>query len=173
MVPLSQRAEVVGRPPARWAVWCAYAVPWMILPTALWRLPIAFGFAMGMVDPSAPPWAWWAVPYTLGLIVLIEVLAVLTVGLVAPWGEAVPRWLPWVGGVRVNPRVVTAAAVIGGLALSVLWISDLIRWLLGDRVEFRSGWWETIALVALLTHVAWGPLLLAVTVDYWRRHREG
>lgn len=151
---------------------CAWAVPWMILPTALWRLPFAFGFGMGMVDPDAPPWEWWAVPYTVGLIVVIEVLAFLTVGLVEPWGERLPRWLPVVGGRPVRPRVVAVVAALGGTALSVLWISDGIRWLRGDHVQFSSPWWEGLAAACLLTHVLWGPLLLVVTFAYWRRHGD-
>lgn len=161
----------VGSPPAPWAWWCAHAVPWIILPTALWRLPIAFGFDMGMVDPEAPPWTWWALPYTIGLILLVEGLAVLTAGLVEPWGEALPSWLPVVGGRPVRPGAVAAAAAAGGLALSALWISDGVMWVLGEHVSFRSVAWERLAAAGLLTHVVWGPMLLAVTFDYWRRHR--
>jgi hypothetical protein len=161
------------RPPARWATWLAHAVVWIITPTALWRLPFAFGYDMGMIDPEAPPWAWWAIPYTVGLILLTEGLAFLTVGLVSPWGEVMPSWLPRVGGRPVRPRLVVGAAATGGLALSVLWISDGVNWFVfGERVRFTSEGWERLASAGLLTHVVWGPMLLAVTFDYWRRHRH-
>lgn len=145
----------------------------MILPTALWRLPFAFGFDMGMVDPDAPPWVWWALPYTIGLILVTEGLAYLTVGLVSSWGEVLPSWLPRFGGRSVRPRLVVGAAATGGLALSALWISDVVSWVwFGEHVAFTSAAWELLALAGLLTHVAWGPMLLAVTFDYWRRHRH-
>jgi hypothetical protein len=158
--------------PARWATWCAYAVPWIILPTALWRLPFAFGFDMGMIDPEAPAWVWWVVPYTIGLVVLTEVLAYLTVGLVSWWGEVFPSWIPLVGGRPVRPGWVVAAATTGGIALCALWIPDWVDqvWF-GGGLAYTSPAWEALAKVGLVTHVVWGPMLLAVTFDYWRRHR--
>ncbi|MER5873740.1 hypothetical protein [Streptomyces sp. NPDC002044] len=41
------------RPVPRWAVRTARAIPFVLLPHCLWRLPFAFGFDMGMIDPNA------------------------------------------------------------------------------------------------------------------------
>lgn len=161
---------MTGVAPARWAVRCAHAVPWLLAASALWRLPFAFGFDMGMIDPDAPPWEPWVVPYTLGLIALVEGLGLLTVGLVAEWGERVPAWVPGIGGRPTSPRMVGSAALCGGLALTVLWTADAAQAVRGEHLDYRSPLWWSLGQLALATHVAWGPLLLAVTFDYWRRH---
>ncbi|WP_329561223.1 hypothetical protein [Kitasatospora sp. NBC_01266] len=47
------------RPVPRWVLRLARALPVVVLPHCLWRLPFAFDFTMGTVDPSAPAFPWW------------------------------------------------------------------------------------------------------------------
>lgn len=153
----------------------AHAVPLVVLPSSLWRLPVAFGFDMGMVDPEAGPWVWWALPYTLGLIAATELLAYLTVGLVSGWGEAAPPWIPLVGGRRVPRLAAVIPAAIGGALLTALWTVEPILGAFGlfglTTLEFRNGWWEAIGIAAYAPLALWGPMLLAVTASYSQRRR--
>jgi hypothetical protein len=157
-----------------WARRLSPLVPLLVIPSSVWRVPVAFGADMGMVDPDAPPWVWWALPYTLGLIVVTELLAYLSLGLVRPWGVVLPDRVPVVGGHRVPRTAVVIPAAAGGLVATAL----LVEMVLGkaglfglDQIEFTTWWWEAIALGAYLPHNLCGPLVLALTVSYARRRR--
>ena len=83
----------------RWADRVALAVPLLLLPSGLWRIALGVGIPMGFSGElagifSAPG---WITPYVFALSILTEAFALLTLGLVRPWGEVVPRWVPWVG----------------------------------------------------------------------------
>ena len=87
--------------------------------------------------------------------------AILTLGLVLPWGERAPRWVPAVGGrpVPVALAAVPAAVVAtlftaGGLQLLALTAT-------GDL---------SIETALILPFWAWGPLLGLATWGYVR-HR--
>ncbi|MFD8983077.1 hypothetical protein [Streptomyces sp. NPDC059564] len=156
----------------RWAVITARAIPWVLLPQCLWRLPFAFDFDMGLIDPNAPAWVWWAVPYVFGLSVLSEALALLGLGLVRGWGEVAPVWLPVIGGKRVPPFVAIVPATLGGLVLTALWGSVLLSWLHVPGFHglgYSSGWWEALAMVCVAPGMLWGPMLLALTHGYYVR----
>ncbi|MGI5422043.1 hypothetical protein [Actinomadura luteofluorescens] len=43
------------RPAPRWALRLAYALPLLLLPSCLWRLPFAFHFPMGQVQDIGMP----------------------------------------------------------------------------------------------------------------------
>jgi hypothetical protein len=133
---------------------------------------VAFGHDMGMVDPQAPAWTWWALPYTFGLIALTELLTYLTVGLVSPWGEVAPRRLPLIGGRPIRPLAAIVPATVGGLLVVALGV-DMVAGYLGlfglDHVGFASAWWEALFVAAYAPLVLWGPMLLAVTASYARR----
>ncbi|MFF9489134.1 hypothetical protein ACF1DX_30470, partial [Streptomyces sp. NPDC014676] len=47
-----------------WAERVAHAIPLVVLPVGIWRLPIGFGYGMGG-EPMPP--AWYNVPYVIGL----------------------------------------------------------------------------------------------------------
>ncbi|MGW6581791.1 hypothetical protein ACWF76_20845 [Streptomyces globisporus] len=78
------------RPVPRWAMRLAHVLPLLLLPACLWRLPFAVHFEMGQVQAGGMPAHWLSVPYVLGLSVLTEVIAILTIGLVRGWGEVAP-----------------------------------------------------------------------------------
>lgn len=85
-MPITRLALPLGdteRPVPVWALRLAKALPFVVLPHCLWRLPFAVDFTMGQVDPHRPPMPWWAPGYVVGLSVLTEALCLLTTGLVA------------------------------------------------------------------------------------------
>lgn len=107
-----------------WAKLAAWAVPLTTIPSITWRLGNLVG---GLVnrDPcfgSGAP--LWEQLYLLVVLPLVQLgLALLTVGLIRPWGEVFPRWLPGLGGRRVPVAVAVAAATCGAVLVAVwLWI---------------------------------------------------
>lgn len=162
------------RPIPQWALRLAKALPFVVLPHCLWRLPFAFGFSMGVDDPSAPPMPWWGAAYVFGLSVLTEALALLCTGLVSGWGERVPNWVPLIGGRRVPPPAAIIPAALGGVGLVALWDTMPLGWfgLLGfHEVAFTNGWWLLLARVCISPVMLWGPIVLALTYAYYRRRR--
>jgi hypothetical protein len=169
-----------GRPPPRWAVRTAHLIPLLVLPSGLWRIGLALGFSMGIrvaggVD-AAGPVRGWDTAYVLGLTAVTEGVALLGLGLVRPWGELVPRWIPLVGGRRVPPVTTTVVAASGALALTAIWTIATVNFLRltvsgapGRGFVFSSGGWEVLLVASYLPLLLWGPLLLLVTAAYYRR----
>lgn len=164
------------RPVPRWAMRLAYALPLLLLPSCLWRLPFALHFEMGQVQDGGMPAYWLSVPYVLGLSVLTEVIAILTIGLVRGWGEAVPAWIPVIGGRRVRPMAAVVPAVLGGLILTALFTAvpvggDRHLTLFGvvDSVAYANGAWKALATVCVTPIAAWGPITVALAIAYHRR----
>ena len=166
MTASSQRST--PRPPS-WATWAAWVVPVCVLPSAAWRAATAFDDDVSLANEG------W---YLLLLSALSMGLALLTLGLVQPWGERVPRWLPVLGGRCVPARAViivplTGATLVIGLC-SYFLLNSTFHFvprgslLIGaDAPERPHPGWRVLILYAPL--LLWGPVLLAVTVDYWRR----
>lgn len=157
-----------GRPVPRWAIRAAHLVPLATLPAALWRLPLVFGVSMGALETSgaAVHVSGWEAVYVLSLSVVTEASALLTLGLVRPWGERAPAWIPFLGGRRLRPLAVIVPAAFGALLLTAIWgyaFRDL------DRLEFSHTGWHVLLVAAYLPLLAWGPLLAAVTYGYYRR----
>ncbi|MEU4205001.1 hypothetical protein [Streptomyces sp. NPDC045470] len=164
------------RPAPRWAVRLAYALPLLLLPSCLWRLPFALHFDMGQVQDLAMPPYWVSIPYVLTLSVLSEAIALLTTGLVRGWGEVAPAWIPVIGGRRIRPMAAAVPAVLGGLILTVLFTDVPIgdgRWLtlygIVESVGYANGTWHALATVCVTPIAAWGPITIALGVAYYRR----
>ncbi|MEV5338665.1 hypothetical protein AB0K93_09280 [Streptomyces sp. NPDC052676] len=119
--------------------------------------------------------------YMVALSCLTVGLAYLTVGLVRPWGEVFPRWMPVVGGRAVPGRVVVRVARTGAVLLVLLTLYGALNSvfgfveegprIIGQEREFEKpdAWVGWLYLPA----AAWGFLLLAVAGDYARRARTG
>jgi hypothetical protein len=164
---------VPGTP--RWAVWAAYGVVLCVLPSAVWRIAIGLGADLGTTE------AWrefQGVPgagsvYVIGLSLLSIGAAALTLGLVQPWGEVVPRWMPLIGGRRVHHRVSLSVAGLGAVCvMAICWMS-VVNWeqIIGFRGRPAPGWYEVVT-AAYLPTLLWGPLLLLVSWARWRRVRH-
>lgn len=154
----------------RWADLAARLAALTPVPASLWRLPLVFGASMGLSDMAGlmdqPLWARFC--YLVGLGAASDGLAFLTLGLVRPWGEVWPRFLPVIGGRRVPPRVAIGLATTGGVAATVLWTYSTVLFATGRLVHI-SGGWVLLMTACYAPLLLWGPLVLAVTWHYYRR----
>lgn len=168
-----RRTSSTVPPPPRWAVWCAWAVPALILPSAVWRVSVVAGDPAGFAAAVAA--GGW---YLVLLSVLSMTLGLLTVGLVRPWGVVLPRRL---GGWEVPARFAARVGIGGGVALILLttWFFVFVTVRpfampvlidTGGPAHPRPGR-DVLGWYAPL--VAWGPLVIAVAVDHGRRRIRG
>jgi hypothetical protein len=159
-------------PVPRWAVTAAHLVPLTTLPSGLWRIPLALGFPMGMTEGgSSVQVGGWESVYIVCLSLVAELTALLTLGLVRPWGERVPGRFPVIGGRRIPPMAVVVPAALGSLVLAGIWGFAFRDFLSFDGVEFTHGAWHALLVACYLPLLAWAPLLAAVTWAYHRRRR--
>lgn len=165
------RLDPAAPPPPRWAVRAAHAAALVTLPTGIWRLLLATGHPAGYTDAgyAAMGLTGWGAVYVVGLSVASEALALLTLGLVRPWGEVVPRWIPLLGGRPIHPLAAVVPAGVAAVALTVLWTPFVAWWAIPHPDMTALG--NTIVGFLYLPLVAWGPLLGAVTISYHRRRR--
>lgn len=133
------------------------------LPYALmrstWLTPIT-AFAPGDIEPSTRLWG-----LLLGSGAVIGI--VLTIGLIRPWGERFPRWMPGVGGRRVP---IAAAAVPGGIVAGVLCLCAVPMLVLPLAADGRMGGWLEMTLVLPLWF--WGPMLAFAVWGYVEHRRQ-
>lgn len=164
MVSISVRD---GRRPQRWAVLAAHAVPLLTLPSGLWRLALAAGLDVG-IRPRPVVTLADSLNFV-ALSLLCEGLALLTLGLVRPWGERVPGWLPLLGGRRVTPFAAIVPAGLGALALAVIWAYAFRAFPDIGTIEFAGAGWHVLLVACYLPLLLWAPLLAAVTWAYFLR----
>lgn len=172
--PAVVMTDRVATPAPRSAVVAAHLVPLVLVPSGIWRVLLGCGVSMGFSRASleAQGFPGRGTVMVVALTLLTEALALLTFGLVRPWGEVVPRWVPVLGSRRIPPAPVVALATAGGLALTAMWTFALHGVLVRDGLdEISSRGWHTLAVVCYLPAWAWGPLLLWATYHYWRRRR--
>ncbi|MFE7621912.1 hypothetical protein [Streptomyces sp. NPDC057496] len=154
----------------RWAVLAAHAVPLVTLPSALWRIALATGVPVSGLSVRSG----WEVLYIVSLTVITEGLALLTLGLVQPWGEVVPRWIPLLGGRGVRPLAAVAPALLGAAALSVVLVMVFHSHYTGlDQGSVGTVAQRGLLAVCYFPLLAWPPLLAAVAVAYHRRRAAG
>ncbi|MET9022628.1 hypothetical protein ABZV93_21870 [Actinopolymorpha sp. NPDC004070] len=170
-----------GRRPPRWAVRTAHLITVILLPSGLWRVAVALGLSMGIsnaagVDASLGFVPGWQAVAILGLTALSEGVGLLSLGLVRPWGEVFPRWMPLIGGRRVPPLGATVLAATGAVALTAIWTFATVNFFVltvfgppGKGFAFVNGWWEALLIACYLPLLLWGPLLFALTWAYYRR----
>ncbi|GAA4507944.1 hypothetical protein GCM10023191_067090 [Actinoallomurus oryzae] len=160
------------RPVPRWAERLAHVIPLMVLPSGLWRLAVALGFSMGMLNDAgelAVVRGWPAV-YIAAISLLSEAVALTAFGLVQPLGEEVPRWLPFFGGRAVRPKVVIVAATVGSVALMLIWTVGFWNvWTGGRPGPMASPFWAAVFTICYAPLNLWGPALLTLTWAYRRR----
>ncbi|TDU91704.1 uncharacterized protein DUF3995 [Kribbella voronezhensis] len=163
---------LVQRPVPLWARRMAHIIPLLVLPSALWRWAVAFGFPMGMVNSSGDPdvLRGWPAVYVAGISVLTELVALTAFGLVQPLGEEVPRWSPFFGGRAVRPKAVIIAATVGSVALFLIWTVGFWQvWTSGQPGPMVSPLWAAVFTICYAPLNLWGPALLTLTWAYHRR----
>lgn len=87
--------------------------------------------------------------------------AVLTVGLIRPWGETFPRWMPGLAGRTVPIR---AAAVPGGIVAALLTLAA-VPMLVAMLTEDLAGGEKALS-VLLFPFWVWGPALALAVWGY-------
>ncbi|MFE2167429.1 hypothetical protein ACFXB3_20565 [Streptomyces sp. NPDC059447] len=173
-------APVAGVP--RYARIAAAAIPFTVLPSCVWRLGLLFVDHSAADSGTLPDWLPLDV-YVVILSVFSELLAFTALGLVAAWGEVVPRRIPFLGGRRIPVAAAVVPAALGALALTALWtVLAAVTQLAGTTIQgdpipadFPSeagGWSAVWFYVCYAPLLLWGPLLGVVTVAYWRRRRH-
>lgn len=156
----------------RWAVAAAYATVASVLPAGIWRTLVGVGVELGWTEEHLrlERIPGYGTLYVITLTVLSIGCAALTLGLVYPWGEVFPSWLPAVGGRRVPTLLAVGAAFLGALAVGAIVVLSILRW---DQVsgfaERPGSGWARLMVACYLPAVLWPPLLAAVAVAYWRR----
>ncbi|WP_228994994.1 hypothetical protein [Streptomyces sp. DH8] len=155
-------------PPPPWAVRAARLIPLLLLPTGLWRLAMVCGLPSGYTATGFVPFETpGAKVWMLTLSVVCELLALLSLGLVRPWGETCPRWLPIMGGRPVRPLAAVVPAAAGALALTAIWAAMPWWWTYPHPDMTPAG--SLLVGIIYQPLVLWGPLLGAVTLSYYRR----
>lgn len=164
-----------------WALVCALAVPFAVLPSCLWRIGISVLHHGDLGRGDVPSWVPMGV-YVVALSIASELLAFTAVGMVATWGEHFPRWIPLLRGRRVPTLVAVIPATVGAAALTVVWTAALVVQLTGVTLQGQplpdnhpskaGGLSTTLFYVSYAPLLLWGPLLAAVTVAYVRRRRR-
>ncbi|GAA2275156.1 MULTISPECIES: hypothetical protein [Kitasatospora] len=164
-------------PAPAWAVRVARLAALTALPSGLWRLALGAGIPVGL---SSALVRQLHVPgrgtvYAIALSTFAEALAFLSMGLVRPWGQIAPTWLPLIGGRRIHPLAAVVPASLGALAVTLITWRSASGWYgpgaMGgpDAPHGLAGHIMTACYAPLL---AWGPLLAVVAADYYRRSRR-
>lgn len=164
-------SKTTEQPVPRWAERLAHLIPLLTLPSGLWRLGLAAGFSLGMEDGNGDPvhLQGWEIPYVVALSIFAELVALTAFGLVRPWGEVVPRWIPFIGGRRVAPYAAIIPAILGSLALIAIWSYGFRDIFNPDGLPFGSTAGAVLMLSCYAPLNLWGPALLLLTWAYYRR----
>ncbi|BBJ45494.1 hypothetical protein GCM10017744_083050 [Streptomyces antimycoticus] len=164
---------LTAAPVPSWARRVAAATLWASAPSALWRLAVVLGVPLGLAESEydsmlIPGWGYLVVPL---LSVFQEALAFLTLGLVRPWGEVWPRWIPGLRGRRIPVYAAVVPAALGALGCTIYGV--LFTWTTLHADMEITRWGEWLMNLCYVPLVAWGPLLAVVTVHYYRRRTQG
>ncbi|MEW2392994.1 hypothetical protein AB0933_32000 [Streptomyces venezuelae] len=175
-VPPRARPLPTAPPPPRWAVRAAHVAAWSTVPSGVWRIALVLGVPVGVMERgeflSAFPddSALLALAYVLLIGAVAETASYLTLGLVRPWGEVMPRWIPFVGGRPVRPGLAVLAASLGAATVTFLWwVLFFGELLIGPDPYPGLSVGEVVFVAAYAPLLLWGPLLAAVTWSYHRR----
>ncbi|MER6307995.1 hypothetical protein [Streptomyces sp. NPDC001657] len=159
------------RPPLdvpRWARRAAHAVPLVILPSGLWRIGVMLAVP-GFGGAAARAQGTGTHLYLLVLVIVSEGLGLLTLGLVRPWGEVVPRRVPLLGGRTVPPPAAVVPAALGALAATGVVCYFFASVLLTGFPPGHTPTEELVLTVCYLPLLAWGPLVGVLAYAYHRR----
>jgi hypothetical protein len=107
--------------------------------------------------------------YVVFLSLFSEAVALIAFGLVKPWGEVAPRWIPFIGGRRVNPYAAIVPAVLGGLSLIAIWTYGFRDVFSENFIPFSNTGWAALMIACYAPLNLWGPSLLILTWAYYRR----
>ncbi|MEV0954022.1 hypothetical protein [Promicromonospora sp. NPDC050249] len=149
----------------------AHLLAVITLPSGLWRIALVAGLPVANAAIVLP---FPERVQIVGLSLVAEVLALLSLGLVQRWGEILPGWLPLVGGRPIHRLAATIPAALGAAALTGIWTFAVVNVWSGTTSGGLDYFFPTVAqkvilLVCYVPLLAWGPLLGVLTVAYFRR----
>ncbi|MES4902557.1 MULTISPECIES: hypothetical protein [unclassified Streptomyces] len=156
----------------RWARIAAHAVPFIILPSGLWRMGVMLAVP-GFGTAEARDHGAGLDLYLIALFAVSEGLGLLTLGLIQPWGETVPRWIPLLGGRPVRPLAAVVPATLGALASTGVVYYFFLSILFSGFPSGHTATEEVVLTACYLPLLGWGPLLGLVTYAYYRRRTSG
>lgn len=168
-VPCGRPAAAWMRPDgiARWGSWVTIAAALCPLPYALLRLtwltpwPILMDHDELVANPGMRMFG-----LSLGLAALGG--AVLTIGLIRPWGEVFPRWIPVLRGRVVPAGPPAMAGLLVGAAVTIAG-RTFVQMLVTGAEDAT----ELVQFVLIFPFPVWGPLLAAASAAYYYRRRGG
>ncbi|MCF6411435.1 hypothetical protein [Pseudalkalibacillus salsuginis] len=91
--------------------------------------------------------------------------AILTHGLISPWGEVFPKWIPFAGGKRVPPAVAIVPAGLVSVLITVMGMQVVCDFKISDATP------DWGAVTPLLLFPVWGIALGGAVVCYYYRRR--
>ncbi|MEU4391789.1 hypothetical protein [Kribbella sp. NPDC023855] len=149
----------------RWGFWATVVAVLCPLPYAVlrmtWLLPNPVGFTAAELD--AQPGIKL---FGLGLGLIAIGASIATLGLIRPWGETWPRWIPYVAG---RPIPVKAVVIPGAVAATLL--------LVGSPSLVQLVWSADASILTNLGHLlifpfpVWGASVGLATAAYYYRRR--
>ncbi|MFI9813729.1 hypothetical protein [Saccharothrix variisporea] len=149
----------------------AWLTVWLTVPSCAWRVAAGFGVDVGFTGQLGELYRGPEfLAYVWVLTIASQAAAFLTFGLVRPWGERVPGWVPGLAGRSIPAGLVVGVAGVGALAVTavsvVLAFSDSGPL---HHPDFPSGTAGTVMALCYAPLLAWGPLVGVLTVAYARR----
>ncbi|SCF98631.1 hypothetical protein GA0115254_131513 [Streptomyces sp. Ncost-T10-10d] len=154
------------KPPARWAVRAAYIAALTAVPSGIWRIAMGVGIPVGF-DTKGLDIPGWFSAMCIAMSLGTEGFALLTLGLVKPWGEVVPGWIPLIGGKRVAPLAAVIPALLGAAVVMLLTIPRVGGF--GGAQGAPTGPALVVMDACYAPLLLWGPLLVVVAISYYRR----
>jgi hypothetical protein len=150
----------------RWAVAVAVIVPCLYAATRwAWALGIPLGISEEFLREGQAEGLWWA-GAALGVVAVGG--AILTLGLVQPWGEVFPRWVPFLSGRSVPPALAIIPASLVAVIVTEAGLM-FVRLALTGHWEGEGENWA--ALAPELLWPIWGVSLGMATLAYYFRRR--
>ncbi len=148
-----------------WGFWATIVAVLCPMPYALlrmtWLLPNPIGFDAD--ELNAEPGIKL---FGLGLGLIALAAGIVTLGLIRPWGEVWPRWIPLVAG---RPVPIKAAVIPGAVAATLLLVSSAS--LIGLLWTFDASLLENVLFVLILPFPLWGASVGLATAAYYYRRR--
>lgn len=161
--PSAAQASRVGKV----ATIIAVAVPVVYASTRLgWLLGIPVGISQEFLDFIAP-----ITPIGAGLATLGLGGAALTTGLVLPWGETWPRWIPVLRGRPIPPRFPVVWALAVAMPITSSGLMYIRKILTGQQMGPTGANAEIGAWLPEMLWPLWGAALAVAALAYLARRR--
>ncbi|GAA0242266.1 hypothetical protein [Haladaptatus pallidirubidus] len=151
----------------RWATAVAAIVPLVYATTRLaWELGIPLGISEEILRTGQAGGGLWS---GVALSTVAVGGAIFTLGLIQPWGEIFPRWLPLLGGKRVSIWLAVVPASLVSVLVAMAGLMFVRKTVLGNSFFTLTDGWAAIGPVLLWP--IWGVALGAATLAYYYRRR--